>query len=663
MLGNVYRPVTEPDRHSMTTDTATPRAWDRLILLAWGAAVVAYGLVALAVVAQLAGFRAGVAPEGRDWLLALLCAPLGARIASHAPRNACGWLILSIGLLSAGACAASIPAAGPVAATSEWLWWPPYGLLVLVLLLFPDGRPLSSRWNSVIVGLTVNTVVGAVALISLAARTPGGADGDRVRIGWDGAAVLTTTVVLVLGVTLGVIATLLRFRRAPAKSRGPLLWAVVNAGLLLVTFALDTIEGVPLAWLGWVAAVPAAATIGVVRYGLYDIDLLVHRSVLYATLTAGLVAVFSVAVALATALVPHIAAPTAAAVTVLASAPLRRSVQTLLDRRLYGLRSHPHELLSTLGRRVGSALTSERILATAVAAVGEGLKAPFARIHLADPEAPEATYGRRRQWTATALTLNHRGRAIGELVVQQRGPDEPWTRRERRLLSEVADQLGPTAASVRLTRDLQAARERLVRAREEELRRLQRDLHDGVGAALAGARMLVHARRSGDATESSDDLLVQLDADLGNAAAEIRRIVDNLRPPALDRGLPAALHTAARRHGSGGLVVELALRDDLGDLPAAVEVAIYRVVDEALANVVKHARARIARVRIERLGDRLALEIRDDGLGVGTPRGEGIGWDSMRERCQELGGSFEIAPAQSDAPRPGTTIVATIPLS
>src|SRR6185503_8437801 len=142
---------------------------------------------------------------------------------------------------------------------------------------------------------------------------------------------------------------------------------------------------------------------------------------------------------------------------------------------------------------------------------------------------------------------------------------------------------GPSAAAVNLTRDLQTARERLVRTREEELRRLQRDLHDGVGPTLVGARMLVRAARA-KTGDGAGEPLSRLDEDLANAAAEIRRIVDGLRPPALDRGLPAALQNAVRRHNSEQLTITLSIDGELGILPAAVEVASYRVVDEALAN-------------------------------------------------------------------------------
>jgi signal transduction histidine kinase len=347
----------------------------------------------------------------------------------------------------------------------------------------------------------------------------------------------------------------------------------------------------------------------------------------------------------------------------LALMPLRQGVQAFLERRLYGLRSRPYELVSTLGRRIGLALTPEQTLAAAVAAIGEGLNAPFAGIELGENATPEATHGRARPWAATTLTLTHRGQPIGRLVVQQRGPDEPWTRREQALLQGLAHQLGPTAASVRLTRELQAARERLVRAREEELRRLQRDLHDGVGPTLAGARMLVRSARTAAGQGSNGGLLDELDTTLGDATTEIRRILDNLRPPALDRGLPAALDTAVRRYRSADFAVLLSTHGDLDDLPAAVEVVTYRVVDEALTNVVKHAHAGGATVTVTRSVDRLLVEVCDDGLGPGLPRADGVGLDSMRERCQELGGSFEIAPASAGTRHPGTRISAGLLLS
>ena len=401
-------------------------------------------------------------------------------------------------------------------------------------------------------------------------------------------------------------------------------------------------------------AIPVATAIGVLRYGLYDIDLLVHRSLLYGLLTVAVVAVYGGTVVASARIAGAAAAPVAAAATVVAVLPLRQGVQSLLARLLYGQGARPYELVVTLGRRIGLAHTPEGVLAAAVTAIGEGLKVPFVAVYLGERNRPESTHGRRRRWPVTTLTLSYRSRGIGRLLVQQRSPDEPWSRRERALLHNITEQLGPSAASVGLTRDLQAAREGLVRAREEELRRLQRDLHDGIGPALAAARMLAKAARA----RTGDEALEGLEADLSDASTELRRIIDGLRPPALDRGLAGALDAATRRHRSASLNIDLTITGDVHDLPAAVEVVTYRVVDEALTNVTKHASAKHAVVVVVRAADALHIRVDDDGTGLANPRTDGVGLESMRLRCQELGASLRIVPLA-----PGTRIAATIPLS
>lgn len=566
---------------------------------------------------------------------------------------------LAVGALAAGTVGASLGGAVALVWLRDVLWWPGYGLLIVVALLFPDGRPAGPGWRWVVRGLGLALLAGVGALGFLAARAPRdllvGQDRELAP-GWDVAVFLLATGALLVGAVLAIVALLVRLRRAPTARRGPLRWAVVNAALLAVALVLDAGVDVPVVWLVGALAIPLATVVGVLRYGLYDIDLLLHRSLTYGTLTVAVSVVYAGAVTLATWLVPEVAAPAAAAATVVALLPLRQGTQALVARGLYGQGARPYELMTTLGRQIGLAPTAEQVLLAAVAAIGAGLKVPYVAVHLGDEPVAEATYGQRRDWTVTALPLAYRGRSIGRLLVQQRGPDEPWSRRERGLLTDVAGQLGPSAASVRLTRDLQVARERLVRAREEELRRLRRELHDGIGASLAGARMLVHAARRAD-DERRHDLLAQLDRDLADAATEIRRVIDDLRPPALDRGLAAALHAAVARRDPAGVRVALELPDGLCDLPAAVEVAVYRITDEALTNVVKHAHASRVTVTVTREADRLCLVVDDDGVGVAGPRTGGVGLESMAQRCQELGGTFEILPGQ-----PGTRLVATLPL-
>lgn len=640
-----------------TERVAEPGGPSAPALLAWAlTAAAAMALLAGAVV-ELTGSRAGPPPEARDWLFALLCVPLGVRVVTHAPRNACGWLLLAAGSCSAGTVGTSVAAGAAAGWLRDWLWWPSFGLLLLAMLFFPDGRLMSRWWRPLVTLLVAATGVGTVALAALSLRTPGllvGAGAGSRQRGPEILLLAAALIGLLVAAAATAAAVLLRVRRTPPGDRGPLIWAAGNAGVFLVALLLDAVAGLPMVWLGAAVAVPLAVTVGVVRYGLYDISLLMHRSLLYGLLTVAMLAVYAATVAGAVRLVPAFAAPVAAGVAVVVVLPVRQAVQAVLERLLYGHLARPYQLVTSLSRQIGSSDSPDRVLAAAVTAVGAGLKLPYVSIEFDAPQ-PATGYGRRRPWPVTTLPLSYQGRPIGSLLVQRRAPDESWSRRERVLLDDLARQLGPSAAAVRLTHDLRDARERLVRGREEELRRLQRDLHDGIGPALSGARMLTRAARTGGTDRV--DLLDTAESNLADAAVELRRIVDGLRPPALDRGLRAALDVVLRRHRGSGTDVLLTVSGDLTRLPAAIEVAAYRVIDEALTNVVRHAGAGTARVTVAREAGWLRLTVDDDGAGGVAPRAGGVGLASMRERCQELGGHLEAR----DLPR-GARIAAALPI-
>ena len=220
------------------------------------------------------------------------------------------------------------------------------------------------------------------------------------------------------------------------------------------------------------------------------------------------------------------------------------------------------------------------------------------------------------------------------------------------------------AHAMRLTTALQRSRERLVRSREEERRRLRRELHDGLGPALAGMTMQVGAARAVLVAAQDGgvaDVLGGLERQLQSCVGEVRRVVDDLRPAVLDQlGLAGALRSDAAAFvtpGASGLEITVTA-DDLGELPAAVEVATYRIASEALTNAVRHADAR--RCDITLTADQaLTVEVTDDGKGLPDDPTPGIGLSSMRERAEELGGTFTATRLM---PR-GTRIRATIPLA
>jgi signal transduction histidine kinase len=474
-------------------------------------------------------------------------------------------------------------------------------------------------------------------------------------------------IAVLISFLVAVVSLGLRWRRAGPQQRRLLSWTIFCTVSLVVALGLEVPATLSAAWVVAATALPAATLIAIVRYGLYDIDLIVHRSVLYGSLVLILTAVYIGAVLVAVQPFPEQtlavhAAGTAAAV--LAAAPLRRILQRRLDRWLYGDRARPYDVLSRLGQSLEHFLPPADVFPTVAACAAEALKLPYVGVSLDTASGTRVLveHGRSRGWPQVRLAMTHRGTVVGELVAEARSPEERLGRRERRLLGELARQAAPAAQSVQLEQDLLRARERLVRAREDERLRIRRDLHDGVGPSLAGVRMQVDVARQllEGRDERAGDLLGRAVQNLTATAKEVRRVVDGLRPPALDLGLLAALREVAARFSGPAFTVEVVTEGELGPLPAAVEVAAYRIAAEAVTNTARHARARHCRIGLRRdAGAHLALEIVDDGDGFGPSATAGCGTASMRERCAELGGT-----CRTTAVRPhGTRVFAGLPLT
>jgi signal transduction histidine kinase len=260
------------------------------------------------------------------------------------------------------------------------------------------------------------------------------------------------------------------------------------------------------------------------------------------------------------------------------------------------------------------------------------------------------------------LPLTYGHEPVGELILGPRGRGEEFTPADRRLLADIARQVEVAVHAVQVTAALQHSRERLVSAREEERRRLRRDLHDGLGPALASQALALDAARKLLTTDpmAADALLADLTEHTKAAVEDIRRLVYGLRPPALDElGLVAALREQAERYSRADLEVMVEVPERLRPLSAAVDVAVYRIVQEALTNVARHAQATRAHVSLRLDGDHLEVEVLDDGRGILPEMRAGVGLTSMRERAMELGGSCLVEPATGG----GTRLVARFPLS
>ena len=491
--------------------------------------------------------------------------------------------------------------------------------------------------------------------------------------------------VLILLTGTGVGAQIYRYRRVTGPiERQQIKWAIggmaaLVAGLIvvIVTSGLAAViaRSNPSLYVGmYVGAygaftickllIPISLAIAILRYRLWDTDLILNRTLVYATLTANVVALYVlIVVGIGTLfrLQGNIAlALLATALVAILFHPLHERLQRGVNRLLYGQRDEPYAVLSRLGRQLEGTLAPHAVLPSIVETVAQALKLPYVAIALRqdDTLVVDAAVGS-PSGDPLRLPLLYHGETIGQLCVGLRSGEDAFSAAERRLLEDLARQAGVAAHAVRLTTDLQRARERLVTAREEERRRLRRDLHDGLGPGLASVTLMADAARNllTQHPAAAAALLNDLKQEAQAATAEVRRVIYQLRPPSLDElGLVPALQEQAAQYRQTGLHVTVVAPAPLPPLPAAVEVAAYRIAQEAMINVVRHAQARDCTVRLE-LADGLRLEIADDGCGLNGAR-PGVGLTSMRERAEELGGRCVVVPLAGG----GTIVRAILPL-
>jgi signal transduction histidine kinase len=415
--------------------------------------------------------------------------------------------------------------------------------------------------------------------------------------------------------------------------------------------------------------IPLTLAIAILRSRLWDIDLIINRTLVYGALTAAIVALYILLVGALSLLSQTtgnlLISLLATGLIAFLFQPLRERLQRGVNRLVYGERDDPYAVLSRLGQRLEAAYAPESVLPTIVETVAQTLKLPYVAITLNQGGEFKiaAEFGRSKNEPIT-LPLIYQGEIVGELILAPRAPGEHFTAAERQLVDDLARQAGIATHAVRLTADLQRSRERLVSAREEERRRLRRDLHDGLGPQLASLVLKLETARNRMADDpQAAGLLTDLSARTQEAVADIRRLVYALRPPALDElGLVMALREGAMQYnqqGINGLSITFDAPDRLPPLPAAVEVAAYRIAQEALTNVVRHAEARICfvRLRLDESAGLLCLEVQDDGKGLSIQRRAGVGLNSMRERAEELGGTLTISTLSTQ----GTSVLARLP--
>ena len=574
--------------------------------------------------------------------------------------------------------------------------------LVCLSLVFPQPH----RWLHTHRGGVLAAIAAPLVVVAVAAALAFSAPADPV-LALSGLATALLLAQLALFI-LAAIFFLTNYRTLPADDRQRARWvmlafvAAIVAGVVLSTLP-DVIaalarqpklapESAALRNnLIWVAAliIPLAFVVAVLRYQLFDIDLVINRALVWGALTTLTMGLYILIVGVLILVFHTSSSPLAfflaTGVVVVLFQPVRGRLQRAVNRLMYGERDDPYAVLSRLGQRLGGALAPDAVAPAIVESIGAALKLPYVAlaIHSNDfsrsehestqvattngEQEPLAAWGKPPTYASIRLPLNHQGQSVGELILAPRGPGETFSLLDRRLLDDLAKQAGvalyaaqQTWQAQQLAADLQHSRERLVTAREEERRRLRRDLHDGLGPALASLTLKVDAARDelGYDTQSASVMLNGLKGDIQAAISDIRRLVYDLRPPALDDlGLAASVRLLAERYQGANLAITCDLPERLPPLPAAVEVAIYRITAEALTNVVRHAGASACRIRLT-IDDRAELEVSDDGRGTPPDAAAGVGRVSMRERAAELGGECTIA----SAPGAGTAVRVWLPL-
>jgi signal transduction histidine kinase len=336
---------------------------------------------------------------------------------------------------------------------------------------------------------------------------------------------------------------------------------------------------------------------------------------------------------------------------------LRERTQRFVNKLMYGERDDPYAALARLGRRLEGSLGADDVLPTAVETIAQTLRLEHVALTLVGSDDVAVAYGAPAS-TPRRYPLIHQGTVVGELRVAARA-GESLREADRRLIADLAPQVAAAAHAVGLAVELRGARRRLVELREEERRRIRRDLHDGLGPALAGLTFTLDAvhNLAGSDIERARALLASATEQTQAMIGEVRRLIYGLRPPALDElGLVDSLRSIAARELAHGTAVAVEAPEALPPLDAAVEVAVYRIVQEALTNVARHAHARSCRLRLSLVPDALLVEIADDGRGI-VRHEVGAGLHTMQERAAELGGTCHI----TSTPGGGTTVIARLP--
>lgn len=552
------------------------------------------------------------------------------------------------------------------------------GGTVLFACLFPDGRfvPRWSRWL-------------ALSFLILYAGNNFFSDTNAA---WDNWPFPLPTLVPLTYILLSITVIIIRYRRqATAVQRQQIKWVtfgfLIVALNLLLDFAVFNIYpaltgSYPLpssrqallweliqdtfAYLSQLALVICFG-LAVFRHRLWDIDLILNRTLVYGSLTALIIVLY---IAIVGGLGALFHTPTNAVTGLVATAviailfqPLRDRLQRGVNRLLYGERDDPAAVLTQLAQHLETADTPTAILPNLVQTIAHMLKIPHVAIWLPTIEKqfePTAVWGKAPDHVEM-LPLTYQNSIIGHLVIAPRGPHESFNHHEKQLLRTIAALTASTVRAVQLSDELRQSRQRIVTAREDERRRLRRDLHDGLGPQLASQTLGLEAveQLMSVHPERAKQLLASLKTQAQEAITDIRRLIYELRPPTLDDlGLVGALQQSAARYDNEKLQFTFEIPEPLPELPAAVETAVYRITQEAMTNIVRHAQANQGIVRLICADNHLVVEVCDNGRGLSADHQPGVGLQSMREQAAELNGRCVI----ESLPAGGTKVEARLPL-
>ncbi|HXF36247.1 MAG TPA: GAF domain-containing sensor histidine kinase [Actinomycetota bacterium] len=652
---------------------------------------------------------------------AALTFPLvGGLVGSRRPENAIGWLLGVTGF-SLGMAAFSqqyshyalidrsgLPLGDLAAWVGTWIW--PTGIVILfvfALLLFPTGHLPSRRWRPVAWLGGLSTALGTIPvaitawpirgpiLLEIGDDAPGAATaGFKLAFDLQVAAIL---LMFALGL-VSAVSVVLRFRRSAGEERQQLKWFALGGSLLVVGFILNS----PLFHLGGdvlpvllIPLLPAAIGIAILKYRLYDIDVVISKAVLFGALAAFITVVYvGVVVGVGSVLgrtEPDLTLQVAAtALVALAFQPVREGARRLANRLVYGERAEPYEVLARFASRAAGTYATEDVLPRTARVIGEGTGAARAEVWLRVGEElrlgaawPEDGGGRPRALPmadgrlpevpgATELVpVAQRGELLGA-VAATKPPGEPLTPAEASLLDDLAKQAGLVLRNARLTEELRArleqiaaraeelraSRQRIVAAHDAERRRLERNIHDGAQQHLVALAVKLRLARELLARDPgrAAALLGELRAEIDQALETLRDLAGGIYPAVLEeRGIAAALEDQA---GLADVPVEIE-GDGLARWPIETEAAVYFSCLEALQNALKHAGARRVRIRLTEAAGHLRFSVADDGRGFDpatVPVGAGL--RNMADRVEALGGHLEVR----SVPGLGTTVEGAVPV-